>query len=173
MTTIPPERVKDIRDSVENHITEPNEDWLETINYPDLLAILDDYSALRAEIEHRCDQRDAAIESCSLASAENERLRAEGQRCEENYAEALHLASTYQGAAEKAEAELAAAQMTNAKNGAVIVEMMAQLERQRPLIEAVMAVPDDYVSLCPYIAERGDYWHDVHRAALKLREEGK
>ena len=51
MTTIPPERVKDIRDSVENHITEPNEDWLETINYPDLLAILDDYAALKAENE--------------------------------------------------------------------------------------------------------------------------
>jgi hypothetical protein len=51
MTTLTPERVKDIRDSVENHITEPGEDWLETINYHDLLAILDDYSALKAEVE--------------------------------------------------------------------------------------------------------------------------
>jgi len=46
----------------------------------------------------------------------------------------------------------------------------AELEAQRPLIEAVMAVPKDYVSMCPYIAEHDDYWHDVHRAALKFRE---
>ena len=40
-------------------------------------------------------------------------------------------------------AELASAQMTNAKNGAVIIEQMAQLEKQRPLIEAVREVPYD------------------------------
>ena len=76
---------------------------LKATEYTDLLSILSDYSSLRAEnerlwtenkalssavrygwkahakveaeVKHRCDQRDAALESCSLVSAENERLR--------------------------------------------------------------------------------------------------
>jgi len=40
--------------------------------------------------------------------------------------------------AEKSEAKLLTAQAVNAKNGAVIVEQMAELERVRPLVEAAM-----------------------------------
>ena len=78
MTTIPPERVKDIRDSVENHITEPGEDWLETINYHDLLAILDDYSAMRAGNDRllvKSISDNEALKALKTATADRESLR--------------------------------------------------------------------------------------------------
>jgi len=154
MTTIMPERVKDIRDSVENHIAEPNEDWLETINYPDLLAVVDEHAALEAENERLRKLFDEAVG--------REATFAEGYVKEK-------------ARAEKAEAELAAAQMTNAKNGAVIIEQMVALEHQRPLIEAVMAEDTEpsfiEVQLRAYMntakLER------LLRAALALREEKK
>jgi uncharacterized Zn finger protein (UPF0148 family) len=58
---------------------------------------------------------------------------------------------------------------TNEKYWKLLQEREAELEAQRPLVEAVMAVPKDYVSMCPYIGERDDYWHDVHRAALAYK----
>ena len=160
MTTIPPsakpniaiseERVKDIRDSVENHIAEPNEDWLETINYPDLLAVVDEHAALEAENERLRKLFDEAVG--------REATFAEGYVKEK-------------ARAEKAEAELAAAQMTNAKNGAVIIEQMVALEHQRPLIEAVMGA-----KLFPAPTD-GRTCVDSHdkiiRAALALRQEKK
>jgi predicted RNase H-like nuclease (RuvC/YqgF family) len=95
----------------------------------DLLAILSSYSSLRAE---------------------NERLKENVQRCEENYAEALHLASTYQETAEKAEAEnerlqrqveieqrkVADLDGLLAKYQGAAKEAEAQLARQAPLLEA-------------------------------------
>ena len=75
------ERVNELREWLTS-LTSGSDDDIRA----DLLSILDDYASLRAEVE---------------------RLKENVQRCEENYAEALHLASTYQETAEKAEAHLA------------------------------------------------------------------
>jgi hypothetical protein len=69
----------------------------------------------------------------------------------------------------EAEAENVEYRATNEKYWKLLQEREAELEAQRPLVEAVMAVPKDYVSMCPYIGERDDYWHDVHRAALAYK----
>ena len=116
--TISDDRIKELRKRASNYGSLPES----TIN-----DILDDYSSLRAE---------------------NEGLKENVQRCEENYAEALHLASTYQETAEKAEAELA---------------------KQAPLIEAVMGgTPEAIKHHLEYVGGVAD---DILLAALKLRSE--
>ena len=122
--TISDDRIKELRKRASNYGSLPES----TIN-----DILDDYSSLRAE---------------------NERLKENVQRCEENYAEALHLASTYQETAEKAEAQLA---------------------KQAPLIEAVMGVPFDSLRHLVEIIHMGENSNTraILRAALALREEKK
>ena len=228
MTTIMPERVKDIRDSVENHIAEPNEDWLETINYPDLLAILDEHSALKAEVERirgnlrlvEAD-RDVGYEKLSIwkgraekaeaelalgnkawdiqrdklekAEAENEgwaavledaankhlrnldriaRLQAENERLRADKESLRRLLRDALTSAQDKEAELAAAQMTNAKNGAVIIEQMVALEHQRPLVEAVMGVGINQLKAGVGLHTVG-MCRPILAAALALREEKK
>ena len=112
------ERVNELREWLTS-LTSGSDDDIRA----DLLSILDDYASLRAEVE---------------------RLKENVQRCEENYAEALHLASTYQETAEKAEAQLA---------------------KQAPLIQAVMGLDEiDFIA---------DDWpsEKLRESADKLRSE--
>ena len=126
------ERVNELREWLTS-LTSGSDDDIRA----DLLSILDDYASLRAEVE---------------------RLKENVQRCEENYAEALHLASTYQETAEKAEAQLA---------------------KQAPLIQAVMGADIKYEEIIDgnRLKFNGDLrtegFIDILRAALKLREEKK
>jgi hypothetical protein len=75
------------------------------------------------------------VKDYSSLRAENERLRLMFDNTEKARFE-LRIKL------DKAEAELAAAQMTNAKNGAVIIEQMVELERARPLLEAARKYGD-------------------------------
>ena len=126
----------------------------DTIAEGDLLAVLDDYSALREENERL---REEAVDCRGHLEAEKEF----SSLLSSEHTEAL-------SRAEKAEAELAAAQMTNAKTGAVIIEQMVALEHQRPLIEAVMGAKMP-------LKFGGEFWSDdeiiILREARKLREE--
>jgi hypothetical protein len=72
---------------------------------------------------------------------------------------------TLKARAETAEADLLAAQAVNAKNGAVIVEQMVELERARPLLEvAKKAVISPTGKGMPY------YWRErVVGAVIKYR----
>ena len=90
------------------------------------------------------------VEGYSSLRAENERLKENVQRCEENYAEALHLASTYQETAEKAEAQLA---------------------KQAPLIEAIGGPGEGEIEWGQYSTTKAA--EAILRAALALREEKK
>ena len=131
------------------------------------------------------------VEGYSSLRAENERLKENVQRCEENYAEALYLASTYQETAEKAEAQLAAAnkeleirteshrvamaEVERLKEDCdrtadVVVEQMAQLAKQAPLVNALLRIANEAFPL--EVTEK--CMRSVARAALKLWEgEGK
>jgi len=118
MTNISDDRIKELREWLTS-LTSGSDDDIRA----DLLSILDDYASLRAEVE---------------------RLKENVQRCEENYAVALHLASTYQETAEKAEAQLA---------------------KQAPLIQAVMGLDEiDFIA---------DDWpsEKLRESADKLRSE--
>jgi len=109
MTAITKKRVDKLRE------------WLKTYSFAyvqcaEILTLLSDYEKMRAEIENRCDQRDAALESVGLLSA--------------------------------------------------------QLEKQRPLIEAVREVPYDSLRHLVEISHAGANTNtaNILRAALKLRE---
>jgi predicted nucleic acid-binding Zn-ribbon protein len=193
----------------------------------DLLSVLDDYSALKAENERLRIAKDGLRESlgicCAMgkehkaraekAEAENDKLitelshhqhdlfyekqareKAEAELVDEqkrraaiaeslqdhqdeierlraDCAVATKMLDLADGIIEKQGAELLTAQMTNAKNGAVIIEQMAQLAKVAPLIEAANKWDGrvaDWASIKPLIQSVDDY-----RAALALREEKK
>jgi DNA repair exonuclease SbcCD ATPase subunit len=184
------------------------DDHLDKRDIADLLAILDDYSALKAEnerlreenerlamvgddvialyreekaraekaeaeVKHRCDQRDAALESCSLVSAENERLRKDN-----NYFHAGFDSVREDYEEQKARAEKAEAALESWKKDEVIwketeAQLLAELARQAPLIEAVMGATP-WGGMNPLQLEfYPDDAKNILRAALALREEKK
>jgi len=147
MTTIPPERVKELRERLDEALQEWPLLFLSGVEIEELLVLLSDYAALRAE---------------------NEELHGECGTWEDSF-------KRINAALSKAEAELLAAQMTNAKNGAVIVEMMDEAERQRPLIEAVMAEDTEpsFIEVQLRAHMNTAKLERLLRAALALREEKK
>ena len=132
---IKPERVEELRVWLLERRYNSGVRQLESIN--DLLAILSDYEKMRAEIEHRCDQRDAALESIGLLSAQLAKVKAD-------FSEALKIG----------------------------YDQQADLEKFRPLIEAVMGA-----ELFPAPTDGRtciDSHEKIIREALKLRGgEGK
>jgi hypothetical protein len=193
----------------------------------DLLAILDDYSALKAENERLRIAKDGLRESlgicCAMgkehkaraekAEAENDKLitelshhqhdlfyekqareKAEAELVDEqkrraaiaeslqdhqdeierlraDCAVATKMLDLADGIIEKQGAELLTAQMTNAKNGAVIIEQMAQLAKQAPLIEAIGGPGEGEIEWGQYSTTKTA--EAILRAALALREEKK
>ena len=73
------------------------------------------YKKAEAEVKHRCDQRDAALESCSLVSAELERLKVQH-----------HLVSN-----------LLSGEMEELKR------VKAELARQAPLVNALLRIANE------------------------------
>ena len=51
--------------------------------------------------------------------------------------------------------------------------ILSDYEAALPLLEAVRVIPKDYVSMYPFLGESGEYWHDVHGAALAYRERSR
>ena len=98
MTAITKERVEELRGALERwhgrlwniHKWDNIDEW----DRSGLSDILDDYSAMRAEIENRCDQRDAALESVGLLSAQLEKVKAD-------FDEAVKITYDQQGDLEK------------------------------------------------------------------------
>jgi len=141
----------------------------------DIINIVERYSSLRAEMENLEGQlidyawlNGELLESKKKAEAENDKLITELSHHQ-------HDLFYERQAREKAEAELAAAQMTNAKNGAVIVEQMAQLAKQAPLVEASRAVLADHDERFALYRARESQENrlkvmSVLRAALAYRE---
>ena len=150
---------------------------LKATEYTDLLSILSDYSSLRAENEHRCDQRDAALESCSLVSAENTNIREAANDLAKRALEAeAQLAAADKELAVRTESQgVAMAEVERLREDCdrtadVVVEQMAQLAKQAPLVEAVDKWDGRvaWASVKPLIQSIDDY-----RAALAPREEKK
>ena len=195
MTNISDDRIKELREWLTS-LTSGSDDDIRA----DLLSILDDHSSLRAEnellredfeykneqlgsaliraekseaeVKHRCDQRDAALESCSLVSAENERLRKDNNYFHAGFDSVREDYEEQKARAEKAEAELE--KMTKAieswKKDEVIwketeAKLLAQLAKQAPLIQAVMGLDEiDFIA---------DDWpsEKLRESADKLRSE--
>jgi len=64
-----PERIKELRERVQK-TSEEFEQFDAKDSWHDILAILDALPGLQAEVERRCDQRDAALESVGLLTTE-------------------------------------------------------------------------------------------------------
>ena len=117
-----------------------------------------------AELVDEQKRRAAIAESLQDHQDEIERLRAD---C----AVATKMLDLADGIIEKQGAELLTAQMTNAKNGAVIIEQMAQLAKQAPLIEAIGGPGEGEIEWGQYSTTKTA--EAILRAALALREEKK
>ena len=150
----------------------------------DILLIINNYSALKAEndeLHGECgiweDSFEGVTVTLSKAEAENKELMMRIKQLELGYDALKGLTGKWKARAEKAEVELLAAQMTNAKNGAVIVEMMAELAKQAPLIEAVMGAgimtTKDGAGISFNFFTNEDDKRSILRAVLALREEKK
>jgi len=133
----------------------------------DLLAILDDYSSLRAENEklthlHNFDHSlaDQWLARAEKAEAENERLR-------------VAQAEINQGATQEIVRLQHIIDCANTPLMADVLkerdELKAELAKQRPLIEAVMGATKDDLRAC--VVGVTSARERVLRAALKLRSE--
>ena len=182
MTTLPPsarpniaiseERVKELREwLIENEYTKIDGIEIPSLRVRQMLAILDDYSALKEENE-RLTKLLSEYQKSGLR--EGGLFLHAGQIAADLATDRCRLIADNNCL----KAELAVAQMTNAKNGAVIIEQMVALEHQRPLVEAAMGatiskyqdVTGGSSVLIPFFSDGDD---DILRAALALREEKK
>jgi len=171
MTTIDAERVKELGRIIDRQFLEylpfGCTIYLSKQSKTDLLAILDDYSALKEENE-RLTKLLSEYQKSGLR--EGGLFLHAGQIAADLATDRCRLIADNNCL----KAELAVAQMTNAKNGAVIIEQMVQLARQAPLIEAAQSV---MVNLCDLMNPGLDRprpeletMHNKLAAALALRE---
>lgn len=133
--------------------------------YRDLLAILDAYPALVEENER-------FKKACLSYFRGEDGLGTCGTKCQWHPKDGTLCPMSREGLLsdlKTAKSELATAQAVNAKNGAVIVEQMAELERVRPLVEAA-----EKADLFHYengdVDFEGDHQRSILRAALALRQ---
>jgi len=176
MTAITKERFEELRGYLQNHAKEPREWWISTDEANDLIAILDSYSSLRAEIEALIKGHVKLLEAekylrgrCTEAEAENERLNT--WHCT--------LSEAWKARADKAEARLAKVcernKLMDENFGSLLeknIKLEAQLAKQAPLVEAAMRARlvkfsnTDIGGYEPHVQR-------ILRSALKLREEKK
>jgi len=137
---------------------------------PDFMDLCDDYSSLREENERLTylHNLDHSLADRWLARAEKAKAELDMKKAIiKDIQSALGCGDEWPfTAATRLKAELLSAQMTNAKNGAVIIEQMAELEKQRPLVEAANGAiyEEDGIFRCGM--ETGQA---ILRAALALR----
>ena len=127
------------------HILEPYDHKREMEALAHLQAMAESEAGLRAENERLKEAYNAAAGRVIELLGDKITLKAEVERCEENYAEALHLASTYKESLEKAEADRNYWEREQANENRRWRQAEADLARYRrydKLIEAVEKLSD-------------------------------